>query len=170
LFFYTPQGSTELSDRRYSDNSVNVLPGINIYNLNIMVKFMSSYKVAIPSDNPGGMEADRSDHFGHSDLFTLLEIEDHKVVSVSTHENIAHAAGGCMAPVKVLAEAGVKKMIVGGMGGNPLSMCAEIGMTVFFAARDKYALVSDVAAAFIGGELPEMNTDQVCKGGGNCHH
>ena len=131
---------------------------------------MSSYKVAVPSNNPGGMEARRSDHFGHSDIFTLLEVEDNKVIGISTHENVAHDSGGCMAPVRALAEAGVKKMIVGGMGGTPLAICSEIGLTVYFAEKNEYALVSDVATAFVEGKLTVMNFDQACQGGSNCHH
>ncbi len=131
---------------------------------------MSSYKIAIPSNNPGGMEAIRSDHFGHSDLFTLLEVKDNKVIGVSTHNNVAHDSGGCMVPVKALAEAGVKKMIVGGMGATPLAICSEIGMTVYFAAKNEYAQVADVATAFVEGKLPVMNFEQACGGGSNCHH
>lgn len=131
---------------------------------------MSSYKVAVPSNNPGGMEAERSDHFGHSDLFTLLEVEDGKVIGASTHENVAHEAGGCMVPVKALAEAGVKKMIVGGMGARPLSMCGEIGMEVYYAPKSEYTKVSDVSQAFTEGKLVSMMTEQACKGGGKCHH
>ena len=131
---------------------------------------MSSFIVAVPSNNPGGMEAARSDHFGHSDLFTLLEVDNNKVVGISTHENIAHDSGGCMAPVRALSEAGVKNIIVGGMGATPLAICSEIGLTVYFAAKNEYALVSDVAAAFVAGKLPVMNADQACNGGSNCHH
>lgn len=131
---------------------------------------MSSYLVAVPSDNPGGIEAHRSGHFGHADLFTLLEVEDNKVVGVSTHASVAHDSGGCMAPVRALSEAGVKKIIVGGMGATPLALCDEIGMTVYFAPKDEYSLVSDVAAAFVEGKLPTMGHDQACGGGSNCHH
>ncbi len=131
---------------------------------------MSSYKVAVPSNNPGGMEAGRSEHFGHSDLFTLLEIEDNRVVGVSTQGNVAHEPGGCMIPVKALAKAGVKKVIVSGMGQRPLTMCAEIGMGVFFAEKGKYSSVADVVMAFTAGDLPEINADQACTGGGLCHH
>jgi predicted Fe-Mo cluster-binding NifX family protein len=140
--------------------------------LNILqkVEIMSSYKVAVPSNNPGGMKAGRSDHFGHSDIFTLLEVEDNKVIGISTHENVAHDSGGCMTPVRALAEAGVKKMIVGGMGAMPLAICSEIGLTVYFAGKNEYASVGDVAAAFVEGRLPEMNSDQACNGGSNCHH
>lgn len=131
---------------------------------------MSSYIVAVPSDNPGGLEASRSGHFGHSDIFTLLEIDNNQVVAVSTHEHVAHDSGGCMAPVRALAEAGVKNIIVGGMGGTPLALCSEIGMTVYLANKSEYSRVSDVAAAFIEGKLSVMNHDQACGGGSNCHH
>lgn len=131
---------------------------------------MSSYNVAVPSNNPGGIDAARSDHFGHSDLFTLFEIEDNKVIGVTTHENVPHESGGCMTPVRALAAAGVKKMIVGGMGAMPLAICSELGLTVYFAARNEYASVADVAEAFVAGKLPVMNADQACGGGKNCHH
>jgi predicted Fe-Mo cluster-binding NifX family protein len=136
----------------------------------ILGENMPSYKVAVPSNNPGGMEAGRSDHFGHSDVFTLLEIENNEVVGVSLHENVAHQAGGCMTPVRALAEAGVKKMIVGGMGAMPLAICSEIGLQVYFAPKNEYTHVGDVAAAYVGGQLVEMNADQACNGGSNCHH
>ncbi|WP_163340587.1 NifB/NifX family molybdenum-iron cluster-binding protein [Desulfopila sp. IMCC35008] len=131
---------------------------------------MSSYLIAVPSDNPGGIDAQRSGHFGHADLYTLLEVEGDKVVGVSTQQSVAHDSGGCMAPVRALADAGVKKIIVGGMGATPLALCDEIGMTVYFAPKDEYSLVSDVAAAFVEGKLPVMGHDQACGGGSNCHH
>ena len=75
-----------------------------------------------------------------------------------------------MVPVKALAEVGVKKMIVGGMGATPLAICDEIGMTVYFAPKHQYPAVSDVARAFESGKLPVMNEDQACGGGSKCHH
>ncbi len=129
-----------------------------------------SYMVAVPSNNPGGLEAGRSDHFGHADLFTLIEIKGDDVIGVSTHGSVDHSAGGCIAPVQALAEAGVKKLIVGGMGGRPLEICGDMGMTVYHAALNQYPLVGDVATAFAKGELVEMNVDQACGGGSACHH
>ena len=130
---------------------------------------MSTLKVAVPSNNPGGLSAQRSDHFGHSDLFTLLEIEDGRLVGTTIHQHVSHGSGGCMEPVRALAEAGVEKIIVGGMGATPLAICTEIGLTVYFAPRQEYLLVGDVAHAFTEGKLPVMNSRQACHGGGNCH-
>ena len=131
---------------------------------------MSSMKIAVPTNNPGGLSATRSDHFGHCDIFTLLDIENGKVVATKTHDNIAHEAGGCMVPVQVLAEQGVQAIIVGGMGARPLAGFTEKGIAVYFAHKQQFSTVEDVANAFVAGNLPVMHPGEACKGGGNCHH
>ncbi len=131
---------------------------------------MSITKIAVPTNNPGGMAASRSDHFGHCDLFTLIDIEDGKVVADRSHDNIAHEAGGCMVPVQALAEQGVEAIIVGGIGARPLAGMAEAGITVYFAHQQQFPTVEDVANAFVAGNLPIMQPTQACKGGSNCHH
>jgi predicted Fe-Mo cluster-binding NifX family protein len=35
--------------------------------------------VAIPSDNPGGLNGTVAQHFGHCDLYTLISIENNKI-------------------------------------------------------------------------------------------
>ncbi|MBQ1845365.1 MAG: dinitrogenase iron-molybdenum cofactor biosynthesis protein, partial [Desulfovibrio sp.] len=72
--------------------------------------------LAIPSCLPGGLDAAMGMHFGHCDIYTLVEIEDGKVKSVATHDNPPHAQGGCLAPVQMLAGLGVKTLLAGGMG------------------------------------------------------
>jgi predicted Fe-Mo cluster-binding NifX family protein len=65
---------------------------------------IESLRLAVPSNNPGGLEAGRSDHFGHCDLFTLVDIRDNKIVEVETVSNQEHGAGGCMVPVQFLKD------------------------------------------------------------------
>lgn len=36
---------------------------------------MNTVKIAIPSDQPGGLEARVSEHFGHCDLYTIVEVD-----------------------------------------------------------------------------------------------
>ncbi|MDR9500726.1 MAG: NifB/NifX family molybdenum-iron cluster-binding protein [Desulfurivibrionaceae bacterium] len=131
---------------------------------------MSVMKIAVPTNNPGGIGASRSDHFGHCDLFTLLDVEDGRVVATTRHDNIAHEAGGCMVPVKVLAEQGVQAIIVGGMGARPLAGFAEAGITVYFAHKEQFPSVEEAANAFMAGNLPIMQPTEACQGGGGCHH
>ena len=43
---------------------------------------MIKTSVAVPSCAPGGIDAQISEHFGHCDLFTLVEIDNAEVTSV----------------------------------------------------------------------------------------
>ena len=86
---------------------------------------MSTTLVAVPSCAPGGIDAPVSEHFGHCDLFTLVEIDDGEVVKVDSLPGVAHQHGGCMVPVELLANRGVKILIAGGMGMRPLRASAR---------------------------------------------
>lgn len=122
--------------------------------------------LAIPSNNPGGLDAGVSAHFGHCDLYTIVEIDDDGIKKVETMANPPHEHGGCLAPVGILAGRGVKKLLAGGMGRRPLMGFNEAGIEVFLA-RD-FPTVSRSVQAFIGGQLPAFSMDSVCGGSGNC--
>lgn len=128
-------------------------------------------QIAIPTNSPGGLQAQRSDHFGHCDIFTVVEFDEQKSVkNVTTIANGGHEAGGCLVPVQLLHAAGVQAIIVGGMGGRPLRGFAEVGITVYFADRGSMQTVSDVVDGFVANSLPVMHADQACQGSGNCQH
>ena len=40
---------------------------------------MQRMRIAVPTDAPGGLDGKRSDHFGHCDVFTLVDIVDEKI-------------------------------------------------------------------------------------------
>lgn len=128
-------------------------------------------RIAVPTNSPGGLDADRSDHFGHCDIFTMVDIDEKKqITDVTIIQNGDHEAGGCLVPVKILQDAGADSIIVGGMGARPMRGFADVGITVYFADRSSMKTVQDVVFGFTAGRLPVMHADQVCKGSGNCHH
>lgn len=128
-------------------------------------------RIAIPTNNPGGMEAARSDHFGHCDVFTLVEVDENKKISsVETLPVPDHGAGGCMIPVQTLSDAGVNAIVVGGIGARPMQGFAEVGIDVYWADKNSIPSAADVMEKFSAGQLPKMNVDQACGGGSNCHH
>ena len=55
--------------------------------------------IAIPCTNPGGLDSQLGEHFGHCDLYTLVKAEDGKIADVEVIPNIPHQQGGCLAPV-----------------------------------------------------------------------
>lgn len=56
---------------------------------------MSKTILAIPSQMPGGMDSGMGMHFGHCDIYTIVELENGQVAAQSTLESIPHQQGGC---------------------------------------------------------------------------
>lgn len=130
---------------------------------------MGKKRIAVPSNNPGGLEGGRSEHFGHCDLFTLIDVENGNVVGVNTVPSVAHGAGGCMEPVNVLKEHGVHAIVVAGMGARPLQGFAQVGIDVYFAARHAFETVAEVVSGMQENKLILMEPTQACQGHGDCH-
>lgn len=129
----------------------------------------TSLLLAVPSNNPGGLEAGRSDHFGHCDLFTIVKIKDDAIVEVITVSNQEHEAGGCMVPVHFLKSHDVDAIVVGGIGARPLQGFIEVGIDVFYADRSTVPTVQSVVDGMIGAKFPKIRADQTCQNHGNCH-
>jgi predicted Fe-Mo cluster-binding NifX family protein len=125
---------------------------------------MKSVIVAIPSSIPGGLESALGAHFGHCDLYTLVEVTDGQVQKVRTLPNVPHQQGGCMAPVNHLAQNGVNILIAGGMGMRPLMGFNQVGIDVFYGAGVQ--TVGDAVNAFLGGSLQRFTSEFTCGGGG----
>lgn len=123
--------------------------------------------VAIPSALPGGLDAQMGMHFGHCEIYTIVEVEDGAVKNVSTLENVPHQHGGCMAPVQHLASHGVKVLLAGGMGMRPLMGFQQAGVAVFFAGM--FPTVGGAVQAYTEGRLQPFTTEFTC-GGGHGHH
>ena len=125
---------------------------------------MSKTILAVPSVQPGGLDAGMGMHFGHCDLYTIVELEDGAVTGHSTLPSLAHQQGGCLAPVQYLAEHGVSALLAGGMGMRPLMGFNQAGITVYYDAE--HPIVGDAVRAVAAGEAPIMSADQAC----NHHH
>ncbi len=130
----------------------------------------SSIFLAVPSNTPGGLDAGISEHFGHCDLFTLINIQEGIIAAVDTVANVEHGAGGCMEPVQLLKDQGVEAIIVGGMGARPMQAFADVDIDVYFAEKNSLNKVQEAVEGLVQGDFPRMRSDQTCKGAGSCHH
>jgi predicted Fe-Mo cluster-binding NifX family protein len=130
---------------------------------------MKRLRLAVPTNAPGGLHAERSDHFGHCALFTIIDLEGEKIVRAETIGNISHEVGGCLVPVKLLQEQEVGAIVVGGMGKRPLLGFQEAGIAVYFAPQREYLDVRSVVEGMLAGAFQVMDPQQACKGGGDCH-
>ena len=128
---------------------------------------MKDGRIAIPSMGTGGLDGERSGHFGHCDVFTFVDVEGGEVKQVTTIPNGGHVQGGCMVPVNLLASHNVKALIVGGIGMRPLMGFKQVGVDVFYEATRQQ--IRPVVEDLIAGKLQMIGDDQVCGGGGGGH-
>jgi predicted Fe-Mo cluster-binding NifX family protein len=128
---------------------------------------MKNGRVAVPSNNGGGLNCLRSGHFGHCDAFTLIDLKDGQIMSDSVLKNIDHSHGGCMVPVNLLAQNNVNAVIVGGIGRRPLIGFMDHDIDVYIDQIND--TVNESVFELINEKLSKMSVDQSCGGGGGCH-
>ncbi|MGA8178901.1 MAG: NifB/NifX family molybdenum-iron cluster-binding protein [Desulfobacterales bacterium] len=124
---------------------------------------MKNGRIAVPSIDNGGLDGQRAGHFGHCDVFTLVDVEEGIIKEVSTIQNHEHVQGGCMVPVNLLSDHNVNALVVGGIGMRPLMGFRQAGIDVYHdAVRPE---IRPVVEDLIAGKLPMISDDQVCGGG-----
>ncbi len=126
---------------------------------------MKNGKIAIPSDGNGGLDGVRSNHFGHCDIFTVVEVKDGVITKVSTLKNAEHNQGGCMVPISLLGQNLVDAIVVGGIGMRPLRGFQQAGIEVYF--DDKQIEIRPIVEDLIAGNLEVIADNQTCSG--HCH-
>jgi len=125
---------------------------------------MNDARIAIPSTLPGGLEAGVGAHFGHCDIYTIVDVKAGLIAEVSTLPNVPHQQGGCLAPVNHLAQHGVTVLIAGGMGLRPLMGFNQAGIEVFRGTEAPS--VGHAVKALIQGDLQRFTREFTCGGGG----
>jgi len=119
-------------------------------------------KVAVPTTGSGGLDAERSAHFGHAESFTVVEVADGQIIGSDVVANPPHSHGGCGAIVVMLANEGVGTAIVVGMGGGPLAAMNANAMTPIF--DDQSPTPRAAVEAFLAGKLAPFGNDNTCAG------
>ena len=124
---------------------------------------MDTARIAIPSTLPGGLNAKVGAHFGHCEIYTVVDVQDNLITKVGTLPPVPHEQGGCLAAVNHLAQAGVTTLIAGGLGMRPLMGFNQAGIEVYrgTAAPD----VETAVKAMIKGDLERFTREFTCGGG-----
>jgi predicted Fe-Mo cluster-binding NifX family protein len=124
---------------------------------------MKNGRIAIPSQGNGGLDGQRSGHFGHCDVFTLVDVQEGEILEVTITPNQEHSEGGCMVPVNLMASHNVTALIVGGIGMRPLAGFNQAGIDVYHDVTRTE--IRPVVEDLISGTLQLIKSDQVCGGG-----
>lgn len=114
-------------------------------------------RLAVPSDEPGGLDAARSGRFRRSPCFTIVDLSDDVIVNVRVVRNERHHGDHGLTPILTLGENFVDVVIVAGIGRSALLHCVQAGMRVF-AGEDR-PTVRAVVQAFIDADLVPVGSD-----------
>jgi len=90
-------------------------------------------KIAFASSSKGGLDDKVSDRFGRCSIFTIVTVENGKIVDVITVENPGHKAvsGAGIKAVQKLVDEGVDAVVAGGFGPNAEAALYEVGIKVY---------------------------------------
>lgn len=115
-------------------------------------------KLAISTDNN-----QVSGHFGRCQLYTIVEIEDNRVIRKFTIDTPPHQPG--FLP-KFLHEKGIHCVITGGMGPRAQTLFQQLGIEPVIGVQGE---IDDVIRRYLDGKL-ERGASQCSHGDSNTHH
>ncbi|MHA1593476.1 MAG: NifB/NifX family molybdenum-iron cluster-binding protein [Candidatus Baldrarchaeia archaeon] len=121
-------------------------------------------RILIPTEAPGGLDAPVSQHFGRAETFTIVDVEDGKIVHVEVVDNRGMHFGGGGRAVQVALSVGADIVISRGLGIRALFFLKNMGITVL---TGNFNTVREAISAYLRGDLRSMEEEDVCMGG---HH
>ena len=102
-------------------------------------------------------------HFGHTEQFTVYEVEDGKVVNAAVQGTGGQEHG---ALAGVLRELGVDTLICGGLGGGARMALREAGIRLYAGVSGS---ADQAVASLLAGTLAQ-NSEATCDHHGREHH
>ena len=119
-------------------------------------------RLVFPTNENAGYLSKRGAHFGKAKFYTIIVIENDKIVDVEVQENPGHNSGACGNAVTNIMNLKADALIVGGIGGRPAQGFAEAGLDVYFDQVSP--TVQESLNLFIAGKLEKSS------GQGTCSH
>ena len=116
--------------------------------------------IIFPTMKDDGIAAKRGAHFGRANFYTAVVVEDGIVKDVSVQKNPGHNTGGCGDAVRNIQELGCNKLVVSGIGGEPLKKFLAVGIEVYF--DDKNDTVEDALRDFLAGKTAKIDPNHSC--------
>ena len=116
--------------------------------------------IIFPTMKDLGLAAKRGAHFGKASFYTAVSIEDGIVKDVKVHKNPGHETGGCSNAVANIQALGCNKLVVSGIGGEPLKKFLAVGIDVYF--DDKNESVEDALRDFLAGKTAKIDPNHSC--------
>ncbi|MFX1452219.1 MAG: NifB/NifX family molybdenum-iron cluster-binding protein [Promethearchaeota archaeon] len=135
-------------------------------------------RVAIPSMDEKGLDSEVCEHFGHSEYYTIIEIEkklppsgtikknlyDDEECKINIIKNDELEGHLCDNPINLILDQKVEFLITSNIGPTPFARFQYKGIKIYTGA---FGTVREALRDFLCGMLSEMSTASC---GGSCGH
>jgi predicted Fe-Mo cluster-binding NifX family protein len=88
-------------------------------------------RIVFPTDENLGYLSRRGAHFGKAKYYTVITMDDNKIIDVEGIKNPGHDNGGCSNAVANIMALKPDALVVSGIGGSPARGFAEAGLTLY---------------------------------------
>ena len=119
-------------------------------------------RLVFPTNENEGYLSKRGAHFGKAKFYTIVTLQDGKIIDVEGIQNGGHDSGACGSAVTNIMNLKPDALIVGGIGGRPALGFAEAGLDVYFDQTSP--TVQDSLNEFLANKLEKSS------GQGTCNH
>ena len=117
-------------------------------------------RLIFPTDEDMGYLSKRGAHFGKAKFYTIITLEDEKIVDVDVQVNPGHSGGACGNAVANIMSLNPDALIVGGIGGSPAQGFAKAGLDLYFDSISP--TVKESIDMFIAGKLEKSTGQGTC--------
>ncbi|SFZ98607.1 dinitrogenase iron-molybdenum cofactor protein [hydrothermal vent metagenome] len=117
-------------------------------------------RIIFPTDESNGYLSKRGAHFGKAKFYTIITLEEDKIVNVDVEANAGHAGGACGNAVANIMALKPDALVVGGIGGKPAAGFAEAGLDLYFDSTSP--TVEKSLEMFIAGKLEKSSGQGTC--------
>lgn len=117
-------------------------------------------RLIFPTDENNGFISKRGTHFGKAKFYTIVILEDGKIIDVEGVQNRGHDSGACGGAVSNIMSLNPDALVVGGIGANPAKGFFEAGLDVYVDADSQTVEMS--VEKFLQDKLEKLNSSGTC--------
>ncbi len=117
-------------------------------------------KIIFPTDENLGYLSRRGAHFGKAKYYTVITMEENKIINVEGVENPGHQSGGCSNAVANIMALEPDALVVSGIGGAPAKGFAKAGLTLY--VDQESPTVKQSLIGFSQNQLQKLDAQGTC--------
>ena len=117
-------------------------------------------RIIFPTDENLGYLSRRGAHFGKAKYYTIITMEENKIIDVEGIKNPGHESGGCSNAVANIMALKPDALVVSGIGASPAKGFAQAGLTLYVDQHSptiKQSLIS-----FSQNHLQRLGAEGTC--------